>query len=45
VSRYFDRITRAEQLLGALPRAMAVLRYSSAQPSRQITAMGFGGSG
>lgn len=25
VSRYFDRITRAEQLLAALPRAMAVL--------------------
>lgn len=25
VSRYFDRITRPEQLLGALPRAMAVL--------------------
>ncbi|WP_146907096.1 3D-(3,5/4)-trihydroxycyclohexane-1,2-dione acylhydrolase (decyclizing) [Arenimonas daejeonensis] len=26
VSRYFDRITRPEQLLDALPRAMAVLR-------------------
>jgi 3D-(3,5/4)-trihydroxycyclohexane-1,2-dione acylhydrolase (decyclizing) len=25
VSRYFDRITRAEQLIAALPRAMAVL--------------------
>src|SRR6202012_4262881 len=25
VSRYFDRITRPEQLLAALPRAMAVL--------------------
>jgi 3D-(3,5/4)-trihydroxycyclohexane-1,2-dione acylhydrolase (decyclizing) len=30
VSRYFDRITRPEQILDALPRAMAVLRDPAA---------------